>query len=148
VQNIVITDIKTYEAGSARPLRVLVVDDNRDLVLSLVALLRTEGHGARGLHEADNILEHVRDYDPAVVILDISMPGKSGWEAAKEIRACHPGRRIVLVALTGEHTSGADRASSLMNGFDFHLMKPCDPQVLLTLLRWVQIDSPFRSRIP
>jgi hypothetical protein len=34
-----------------------------------------------------------------------------------------------------------------MNGFDFHLMKPCDPQVLLTLLRWVQIDSPYRSRL-
>jgi len=75
------------------------------------------------------------------------MPGKSGWEAAKEIRACVPGKRLVLVALTGEHTQGADRDASYMNGFDFHLMKPCDPHVLLTLLQWVRIDSPYRTRL-
>jgi hypothetical protein len=34
-----------------------------------------------------------------------------------------------------------------MNGFDFHLMKPCDPHVLLTLLQWVRIDSPYRTRL-
>ena len=132
---------------AVQPLRVLVVDDNRDLVLSLTTLLRTEAHDARGLHQADDILEQVRDYNPHVVILDLAMPGKSGWEAAKEIRAGAQGKRLVLVALTGEHTQGADRDASRMNGFDFHLMKPCDPHVLLTLLHWVRIDSPYRSRI-
>lgn len=131
---------------AVQALRVLVVDDNRDLVLSLTTLLRTESYDARGLYEADNILEHVRDYNPHVVVMDLAMPGKSGWEAAKEIRA-FAGKRLVLVALTGEHTRGADRDSSRMNGFDFHLMKPCDPHVLLTLLRWVGIDSPYRSRV-
>ena len=97
--------------------------------------------------QADDILEQVRDFDPHMVILDLAMPGKSGWEAAKELRACLPGKRLVLVALTGEHTRGADRDSSRMSGFDFHLMKPCDPNVLLTLLRWVRIDSPYRSHI-
>jgi len=132
---------------AVQPLRVLVVDDNRDLVLGLTTLLRTEAHDARGLHQADDILEQVRDYNPHVVILDLAMPGKSGWEAAKEIRACAQGKRLVLVALTGEHTQGADRDASYMNGFDFHLMKPCDPHVLLTLLHWVRIDSPYRSHI-
>jgi DNA-binding response OmpR family regulator len=131
---------------AVQALRVLVVDDNRDLVLSLTTLLCAEGCDTRGLYEADDILYHVRDYNPHVVILDVVMPGKSGWEAAKEIRACLPDRRLVLVALTGEHTRGADRDASRSNGFDFHLMKPCDPHVLFTLLRWVRIDSPFRSR--
>jgi DNA-binding response OmpR family regulator len=131
---------------AVRALRILVVDDNRDLVLSLTTLLRAESYDALGLYEADNILEHVRNYDPHVVVMDLVMPGKSGWEAAKEIRT-RSGKRLVLVALTGEHVRGADRDASRMNGFDFHLMKPCDPQVLLTLLRWVQIDSPYRSRL-
>jgi DNA-binding response OmpR family regulator len=91
---------------AVEPLRVLVVDDNQDLVLSLRTLLRTEHHDSRGLYKADDILEHVRDYNPHVVIMDLAMPGKSGWEAAKEIRACVPGKRLVLVALTGEHTQG------------------------------------------
>jgi DNA-binding response OmpR family regulator len=132
---------------AVQPLRVLVVDDNQDLVLSLRTLLRTEHHDSRGLYKADDILEHVRDYNPHVVIMDLAMPGKSGWEAAKEIRACVPGKRLVLVALSGEHTRGADRDASRMNGFDFHLMKPCDPHVLLTLLHWVRIDSPYRTRL-
>ncbi len=132
---------------AGQPLRVLVVDDNRDLVLSLTTLMRAEACDTRGLYQADDILEQVRDFDPHMVILDLAMPGKSGWEAAKELRACLPGKRLVLVALTGEHTRGADRDSSRMSGFDFHLMKPCDPNVLLTLLRWVRFDSPYRSHI-
>jgi DNA-binding response OmpR family regulator len=129
----------------ARALRVLVVDDDRDMVLSLTALLRTEAYDARGLYDARDIVQQVREFEPEVVILDIAMPGKSGLEAAMEIRAGLPDRRVVLVAITGEHMRGEDRAESRRRGFDFHLLKPCDPQVLLTLLRWVGIQSPYRS---
>lgn len=145
MRDVVITDIPARQPAVPRALRVLVVDDDRDLVLSLTALLRMEAHDARGLHEAGDLLRHVREYDPDVVILDIVMPGKNGWDAAKEIRAGHPERKLVLIGLSGEHTSGSDRALSEMHGFDFYLMKPCDPNVLLTLLRWQAIQSPFRS---
>jgi DNA-binding response OmpR family regulator len=145
MQNIVITDVKTYQAPSQRVLRVLVVDDNPDLVLSLTSLLRMEGHDARGLPDADDIVRKVQDFGPDVVVLDISMPGKDGWQAAKEIRAALQGARLVLVALTGEYTSGAHRAVSRARGFDFYFRKPCDPSVLLSLLRWVGIQSPFRQ---
>jgi len=132
-------------AASSLALRVLVVDDDRDMVLSLMALLRTEGYETRGLHDARNILQQVHEYDPEVVILDIAMPGRTGWEAARAIRSGLPDKRPLLIGISGEHTRGSDRIHSQTSGFDFYLMKPCDPKVLLTLLRWVRIQSPFRS---
>ena len=144
MRSLVTTDVKAYDAKAVLALRVLVVDDNRDLVLSLMTLLRTEGYDARGVHDARNILRHVQEYDPDVVILDIAMPGKTGWEAAREIRGAFPEKRFVIVGLSGEHMRGADRIHSQANGFDFYLMKPCDPKVLLTLLGWAAIRSPFR----
>jgi DNA-binding response OmpR family regulator len=145
VRSLVVTDIPARKPAAPRRLRVLVVDDDHDLVLSLTALLRMEAHDARGVHDAGDLLRHVHEYDPHVVILDIAMPGKNGWDAAKELRARHPDRKLVLVGLSGEHTSGSDRTFSERNGFDFYLMKPCHPNVLLTLLRWLAIQSPFRS---
>jgi DNA-binding response OmpR family regulator len=125
--------------------RVLVVDDQPDTVLSLTTLLRSEGHDARGLRDAGDIVAQVEAYRPDAVVLDIALPGKSGWDAAKEIRASAGGRKLLLVGISGEHVRGADRARSELNGFDVYLMKPCDPNVLMTLLRWVRIESPFRS---
>ena len=128
-------------------MRVLVVDDHPDTVASLTALLRTEAYEARGVHDAADIVQQVREYDPDVVILDIAMPGKTGWDAAAEIRAGLPEKRLVIVGISGEYTSGADRSVAEARGFDFYLMKPCDPNVLLTLLRWTGIQSPYRSSL-
>ena len=125
--------------------KVLVVDDEPDFVLSLTTLLRTEGYDTRGLHEAGSILRHVLEYKPDVAVLDIAMPGKTGWDAAGEIRAGVPGKRPLLVGISGEYTGTGIRAFSQTRGFDFFLMKPCDPGVLLTLLRWIAIESPYRS---
>jgi DNA-binding response OmpR family regulator len=145
VRNVVITDIPVRQPAPPRALRVLVVDDDRDQVLSLSALLRSEACDVRGLHDAADILQQVREYDPDVVILDIAMPGKTGWDAAKEIRAGLRDRKLVLVGISGEYVRGSDRTLSEMNGFDFYLMKPCEPNVLLMLLRWLAIQSPHRS---
>jgi len=145
LRDFVITDFPSRGPTPRRTLRVLVVDDNRDFVLSLTALLRAEAYETRGLHDAADILQQIREFDPDVVILDIAMPGKTGWEAAAEIRASLPEKRLVLVGISGEYTSGADRSVSEARGFDFYLMKPYDPDVLLTLLRWTGIQSPHRS---
>jgi len=132
-------------ASSPRQLRILMVDDDPDLVLSLTALLRIEAYDVRGLHHAGDIVRQLKDYAPDVVILDIAMPGKNGWDAAQEIRADPSGRRPVLVGMSGEYTHSGVRAFSQARGFDFYLTKPCDPEVLLTLLRWVGIQSPVRT---
>ena len=57
--------------------RVLVVDDNQDTVDSLLALLETDGHNAKGIYSARTILTDVRDFDPDVMIMDIAMPVKA-----------------------------------------------------------------------
>lgn len=144
-QNFVITQPNLRNDAPGRALRVLLVDDDRDFVLSLAALLRTEGYDTRSAHDAIRILQDVREYDPDVALLDIAMPGKNGWDAAQELRAGFPGKRPMLVGISGEYTQGGMRAFSQSRGFDFYLMKPCDPSVLLTLLRWVAIESPYRS---
>jgi DNA-binding response OmpR family regulator len=143
-RNFTITEPNLRNDAPPRAMRVLVVDDDRDMVLSLITLLRTEAYEARGLYQAMDIVQQVREFDPEVVILDIAMPGMTGWEAAQAIRAAIS-KKIVLVGMSGEYTSGADRSVSRQRGFDLYLMKPYDPNVLLTALRFVGIQSPYRS---
>lgn len=114
--------------------RVLVVDDNKDTVDSLVALLETEGYNAKGIYSARTILSDVGDYDPDVIIMDIGMPGRSGWDAARAVRQHRPGRRPMLIAITGQYSKDGDRMLAEMTGYDHYLIKPVDTKVLLQLV--------------
>lgn len=114
--------------------RVLVVDDNQDMVNSLVALLETEGYDAKGIYNARAIVADVRDFDPDLIIMDIAMPGRDGWDAAREVRQYRTGDRPMLIAVSGVYTKGAVTILSEASGFDYYLIKPCDPKVLLQLV--------------
>ena len=114
--------------------RVLVVDDNRDMLDTLLVLLDTEGHTAKGIYSASTILADVREFDPDIVIMDIAMPGKSGWDAGRELHRYRVGKRPMLIALSGEYTKPRDRLVAELSGFDYYLIKPCDPKVLLQLV--------------
>ena len=57
-----------------RPLRILIADDERDIVLTLMMLLRDEGHEVRGVYTGRQVLDAVRGFDPDVVLLDIALP--------------------------------------------------------------------------
>jgi DNA-binding response OmpR family regulator len=113
--------------------RVLVVDDDKDTVESLVALLETEGYNAKGIYSARTIISDVHDFKPDVVIMDIAMPGRSGWDAVRAIRGHRSGKRPMLIALSGD-TKPRDRLVAELGGFDYYLTKPCDPKVLLQLV--------------
>jgi CheY-like chemotaxis protein len=105
-------------------------------VLTLLALLRDEGHDARGVYRSEDVLPLSRDFDPDVFLLDIAMPGQSGYELAQAIRASYRGpRRPLLVAITGEYKRPADVLMSKAAGFDHHVTKPYDPGELLELLK-------------
>jgi len=121
-------------------MRVLVVDDNDDIVLTMVELLTAIGHESMGCYNGEEAVECVREYDPDVVIMDIGMPVKSGWQAAQEIRAEH-GRRPVLIAVSGEYTKGSDKVLSKIKGFDYHLTKPVDPKALVALMEKAAVPS-------
>jgi two-component system, chemotaxis family, CheB/CheR fusion protein len=117
-----------------RPLRVVVVDDNRDIVLTTMALLRLEGHETKGCYSGADVLECVRAFDADAVVLDIGLPGMTGWDVARQLRVAMPGGRPLIIGITGEYTKGADRVLAEMSGFDYYLVKPADPKVLSALV--------------
>lgn len=112
-----------------RPLRVLVVEDCPDTRDSLGMLLTCWGHQVDLAADGVTALATAALNPPDVVLLDIGLPGMSGWEVAQHLRAAFTGRPVVLVALTGygqEH----DRQHARDVGCDLHLLKPVEPRVL------------------
>lgn len=104
-------------------LRILVVDDNVDTTFSFSILLRALGHDVWTASDGVKAVQATVDFHPDVVLLDIGLPGMSGYEVAKRIRQ-HPSHKdIVLIALTG-YGQDSDRQSSLQAGFNHHLVKP------------------------
>ncbi|MEI8383939.1 MAG: PAS domain S-box protein [Planctomycetota bacterium] len=117
----------------SRPLRVLVVDDNPDTVLSFSMLLEAHGHNVRTASDGLAAIEVADAFKPDVMLLDIGLPGLNGYEVAKRVRM-HPDlKETVLVALTG-YGQDSDRQTSLEAGFNHHLVKPAILEQLLQIL--------------
>jgi len=108
-----------------RPLRVLVVDDNRDAADTLAAMVRMLGHETESLYDPQDVEAAVERLAPDLVFLDLGMPGRSGFDVARSLRGHPHGRGLRLVAVTG-WGQAEDRRRSLDAGFDQHLVKPPD----------------------
>jgi CheY-like chemotaxis protein len=132
------TDTETAEQRAKRALRVLVADDERDTVLTLLELLREEGHETHGVYDGNDVMPAIREFDPDVVLLDISMPGMIGWDVARKIRQVCGQERPLLIAISGVYKEAADQILGKLAGFNYYLAKPYDPSVLITLLRDAQ----------
>jgi PAS domain S-box-containing protein len=113
---------------------VLVVDDNRDSVESLTQLLEFHGFDVHRAYDGSAAVDAFLQMEPDAVLLDIGLPGIDGREVARRIRARSARRRPILVALTGWGQDD-DRRKSAEAGFDAHLVKPCDVEALIRLLR-------------
>ena len=138
-------DLPAGGRDAAHARRVLVVDDNADAAESLAALLELSGHATRVANDGDEALRVAREFSPEIVFLDIGMPGKDGYEVAKELRASAQTRQAVLVALTGWGARD-DRVRSRMAGFDHHLTKPAGLEAVDHLL--AHIADPRMSQDP
>jgi CheY-like chemotaxis protein len=119
--------------GPARPVSVLVVDDNVDAATLLGDLLSSRGYRTQVAHDAAEVLQLARDFVPDVALLDIGLPAMDGYELARRLRALPAWRHVRLLALTG-YGQSSDRARSVDVGFDHHLVKPID---LATLERYL-----------
>jgi CheY-like chemotaxis protein len=117
-------------AGSKR---VLVVDDNRDAANSLGMLLEAMGAQVSVVHSGPDALDAYARFSPALVLLDIGMPGMDGYEVARRIRSSFAEPRAAIVALTGWGQED-DRYRASAAGFDHHLTKPADIEDLQRLL--------------
>jgi len=114
--------------------RVLVVDDNLDTARGLARLLKLLGHEVRTAHGGPEALVEARGFAPDVVLLDIGLPGMSGYEVATALRtepALGPDLTIIAVSGYGQEE---ERRRSREAGFDYHLVKPVDHETLLALL--------------
>src|SRR6185437_8756477 len=117
-------------ALGAAGVRVLIVDDNVDAATSLSYVLALAGYQTSVAHDGKRALDLAETLRPSVVLLDIGLPSMSGHEVAKQLRAVPWGKELRLIAVTGwGHES--DRVKSLEAGFDAHLTKPIDPELLL-----------------
>jgi CheY-like chemotaxis protein len=112
-------------AADAR--RILVVDDNVDSAESMATLLRLEGHDVRTLYAGERVAAAARDFRPDVILLDIGLPGMTGYDVARSVRTDPDagGAAIRLIALSG-YGRPEDRERARAAGFDEHLVKPVD----------------------
>jgi PAS domain S-box-containing protein len=117
--------------------RILVADDNRDSATSMALMLRLGGNDVRTAYDGGEAVLAAREFQPSVVLLDIGMPKLNGYDAARRLRGESWGRNLVLIALTG-WGQAEDKQKALDAGFDYHLTKPVDPQVLEKLLAEIQ----------
>ncbi|HET9469510.1 MAG TPA: response regulator, partial [Usitatibacter sp.] len=125
------------DAGKeAKPLRILVVEDNDDGRETLAMMLRLNGHQ---VHEADSGpggVASMQSVHPQVAIVDIGLPGFDGYEVARRTRASPDTREVRLVALTG-YGQEEDRRNARAAGFDWFLVKPADMGALTEILAHV-----------
>lgn len=122
-------------AQPRRPLSIFLADDNPDAIMTLAALLREEGHVVHTCANARIALDAIRQHRPEVCILDIKMPGKSGYELAREIRAAKLSPMPVLVAISGHFKRPSEQLVARASGFDHFFPKgTSQPAELLALL--------------
>jgi two-component system, chemotaxis family, CheB/CheR fusion protein len=112
---------------------VLVVDDNRDAADSLAMLLRATGNEVQTAHDGSDALRIAEKWPPEYALLDIGLPGMSGYALAQRLRAMPGLPPLTLVAITG-YGQEDDRRRSKEAGFDHHLVKPVDFDVLAAIL--------------
>jgi len=114
-------------------LRVLIADDNRDAADSLALMLQMSGHTVAVAYSGPEALAAALRERPEALILDIGMPGMTGYELARRVRQQAWGRHVLLLAITGwGHHDDKERAAAA--GFDAHLTKPANTETLQQLL--------------
>nr|WP_322031373.1 PAS domain S-box protein [Paraburkholderia sp. J76] len=112
------------EAG-VPPLRVLVVDDNRDSADSLAMLLELKGHDVRVAYSAAHACKEVDGFTPDAALIDIAMPEIDGYATLRALRALPPLKHTLFAAMTG-FGQAADIELTREAGFERHLVKPVD----------------------
>lgn len=128
----------TAAAAPPNGLRILVVDDNIDLVTMLVGTLRQRGYSTQYSYSGPDALMIAASWQPDIVLLDIGLPGIDGYEVARRLRASQhhlpSNNRMGLVALTG-YGSKSDILMAKQAGFNAHMTKPAEFEAVEAMIR-------------
>jgi len=127
---------ETGSAGATRMKKVLVVDDQPQIVRLIQLHLEREGFQVLTGADGEEALEQVRSEHPDLVILDVIMPKKDGFEVLRTIKAAPDLRDTPVIMLTVK-TQSADIVEGLREGAELYLPKPFHPRELVALVRRV-----------
>jgi len=124
-------DPSPTERGKIRSLRILLVDDEKEMAGMFAALLKSDGYQTLAVNDGPSALQAVRTFGPEVVLLDLGLPEMDGYEVARRLREEHGDQKILLIAVTGYQN---DDLRLKQAGFDHHFTKPVDRKKLSALL--------------
>ncbi|MES2358926.1 MAG: response regulator [Gemmatimonadota bacterium] len=117
-------------------LRVLVVDDNHDNADIIRQYLEsTKEYTVEVAYDGDDALRRLHEVDPHVVLLDVMMPGRDGWEVCRVMKSDPARAAAIRVIMVTAHGDLADKRTALQSGADDFLEKPLDFSKLLAALR-------------
>jgi two-component system CheB/CheR fusion protein len=125
--------VRTPKLRAPHGSRVVVVEDNDDSRDMLCTLLKRAGFDCRTAHDGPTGLALIENMNPDIAIIDLGLPGMNGFDIARRLRRVRKPDSLFLIALTG-YGQAADRKAALEAGFDEHLVKPVEAEVLLKLL--------------
>ena len=114
--------------------KILVVDDDVEGAKLLALILQSEGYDVDVAFSGDEAIEKARAWQPAIVFLDIRMPGLGGHEVAEILRRNTETEDLALIAITG-WPNELDEKRAERHGFDLYLTKPIDIRFVNRLLR-------------
>lgn len=115
---------------------ILVIDDEKDILEMLRYNLEKEGFDAICAGDGETGLDIATRHKPALIILDLMMPGKDGLQVCRELRTDHRTNRVPIIMLTAKATE-ADRVVGLELGADDYITKPFSPRELVARVKAV-----------
>lgn len=119
---------------------VLIVDDYPDALDVWGLYLRAAGFNVLTAADGREALDRATREKPDAIVMDLELPGKSGYEVARDLRTRSDTQQIPLIAATGySHAKQLDLARAC--GFDTIIVKPCDPEALVTAIRRLLPDE-------
>jgi CheY-like chemotaxis protein len=135
---------ETARPKTTAPARLLLVDDSTDVAHMLSLLLRRVGHEVFVANDGEQAIELALKEKPDVIFLDIGLPGRDGYEVAKELRKHAELNRTSLVAMTG-YGQEDDVRRAIGAGFQFHLLKPVRLDTLQQTVERCLTETPDRE---
>jgi signal transduction histidine kinase/CheY-like chemotaxis protein len=136
-------DVQRAVPAAVSPRRIMIVEDQRDAAEMLSMVLTAQSHQVHIATDGHAALQTVGQFRPDIMLIDIGLPGMSGYDLAERLRSDRTLGHVRLVALTG-YGGPDDRTRALDCGFDRHVVKPIDERGLAELLR----DTPPVATIP
>lgn len=125
---------------------ILIVDDDPNFREFVSSMFSRVGYGTREASSGEEAITAVRNERPSCVLLDVLLPGVTGYAVCRELRDEY-GEALPIIFVTGERTEPADRVAGILLGADDYVLKPFDPDELVARVRRLLVRAEFAPRV-